>query len=249
VACAANAEVGGEVLRSWYAERPGAGPVACVWRGVPGWRRWMRVLPDGCADLVWDGAALNVAPAAPRVLRVGLEPGGVTTGVRLLPHAAVALLGRPVPHLDSPVPLATLWPPDAVDPLLDALRTASDPAAELVQAITARARHPRYRPDPRVAALVDRLAAPGTTVDAAARALGASARTVRRHIRADTGLAPKPLHEILRFRRALAALPSSSLAETAQAAGYYDQPHLNRQFRKLTGTTPRALAAGGARAG
>ncbi|MGW4524361.1 hypothetical protein [Amycolatopsis sp. NPDC004378] len=37
-----------------------AGVLACGWHGSTGWARSLRVLPDGCADLVWDGAALTV---------------------------------------------------------------------------------------------------------------------------------------------------------------------------------------------
>lgn len=244
VANRAMTTIGGRVRRSWYAERPVTGPagrvVACAWRGLPGWARRIRLLPDGCVDLVWDGTGVTVTPAVDRAVRIGLRPGGVTVGVRLHPYAAVAVLGRPVPYLDGPVLLDDLWPRDAVDRLTGALRTSAA-SAHLIRAVTARV--PRHPPDPLVAAVVHRLAAGAPTVEAAARAIGASDRTVRRRVRADTGLAPKRLHEILRLRRALDALPANDLARTALDAGYYDQAHLNRQVRALTGTTPGALAA------
>jgi uncharacterized membrane protein len=42
--------------------------VACTWQGVPGWSRTMRLLPDGCLDLVWDGQHMRaVRPAARQV--------------------------------------------------------------------------------------------------------------------------------------------------------------------------------------
>jgi len=34
-----------------------------------------------------------------------------------------------------------------------------------------------------------------------------------------------------------------SLAEVALAAGYYDQPHLNAEFRELSGFSPRDFLA------
>ena len=50
---------------------------------------------------------------------------------------------------------------------------------------------------------------------------------------------------ILRFRRALdelagglAGTPRADLAQLAVTCGYYDQPHMYRDFRALAGMTP-----------
>lgn len=55
-----------------------------------------------------------------------------------------------------------------------------------------------------------------------------------------TGVAPKQLARIVRFRCALEMLHAGGLSLSAVAlrAGYYDQPHLNRDFRDLAGMTP-----------
>jgi AraC family transcriptional regulator len=46
-------------------------------------------------------------------------------------------------------------------------------------------------------------------------------------------------------RRALASLaqPQLALSDVALAAGFYDQSHLNRVFRRITGRTPGACRA------
>lgn len=249
VANAVRTTIGGRVHRSWYVERPATGPagrlIACAWYGLPGWSRHIRLLPDGCVDLAWDGATVTVAPATARATRIALEPGGVTTGVRLRPYAAVAVLGRPVPRLEAPTPLSELWPRAAAERLTGALRMSAPDAARahLVQAITDGLRDPRRRPSPLVAAFVHCLDDGATTIETAAGSIGTTGRTLRRHVQADTALTPKRLQEIFRLRRALPALPTDSLAGTAVDAGYYDQAHLNRQIRALTGTTPTALAA------
>jgi AraC-like DNA-binding protein len=54
------------------------------------------------------------------------------------------------------------------------------------------------------------------------------------------GVTPKRFARIHRFRSALEALHAtpSSLSEVALACGYYDQPHMNAEFRQLAGMTP-----------
>jgi len=56
------------------------------------------------------------------------------------------------------------------------------------------------------------------------------------------GLAPRTLGRIVRFNGLLHRLQRSAepvrWSELAQACGYYDQPHLDRDFREFAGTTP-----------
>ena len=55
----------------------------------------------------------------------------------------------------------------------------------------------------------------------------------------ELGLAPKPLSRLLRFERALDRLRAGAeLADVALDSGYYDQGHLNRDFKQFTGRTP-----------
>jgi AraC-like DNA-binding protein len=60
------------------------------------------------------------------------------------------------------------------------------------------------------------------------------------------GLAPKLYCRVLRLQRALrlaAAEPGTPWAELALAAGYSDQPHLNRDFAELAGMSPGTYRA------
>ncbi|MGR4881745.1 helix-turn-helix domain-containing protein [Streptomyces sp. LARHCF249] len=58
------------------------------------------------------------------------------------------------------------------------------------------------------------------------------------------GLTPKTSARVLRFHRAMRLLTreGADLAEVTAACGFYDQAHLNREFRALAGTTPGRLA-------
>src|SRR5439155_305095 len=62
-------------------------------------------------------------------------------------------------------------------------------------------------------------------------------------LREQIGVTPKVYARLVRFRLALAMLESgvAPLADVALAAGYYDQPHFNAEFRDFTGQSPREL--------
>ncbi len=78
-------------------------------------------------------------------------------------------------------------------------------------------------------------------VGALAAELGCSRRHLNARFREQVGLGPKMVARIMRFRHAsglLAGDDGGRFAEIAQACGYYDQAHLNRDFRDLAGTTP-----------
>jgi AraC-like DNA-binding protein len=79
-------------------------------------------------------------------------------------------------------------------------------------------------------------------VDRAAPLAGLSARQFRRRLE-ESGLTPKRLCRVLRFRRSfeLAATRGLSWAAVAAETGYFDQAHLIRDFREFTGRTPMAV--------
>nr|WP_280893809.1 MULTISPECIES: AraC family transcriptional regulator [unclassified Streptomyces] len=59
------------------------------------------------------------------------------------------------------------------------------------------------------------------------------------------GLTPKASARVLRFRHAVALLGrgAGTLTEISTACGFYDQAHLNREFRAIAGTTPGQMVA------
>jgi AraC-like DNA-binding protein len=74
--------------------------------------------------------------------------------------------------------------------------------------------------------------------------LGRSRRHLAARFREQVGLPPKTVARILRFERAVGLLErrDTGLAELAFTCGYYDQAHLNRDFREFAGTSPSAFA-------
>lgn len=134
--------------------------------------------------------------------------------------------GKAAGELEERLALAPGWP--ARFALLDAYlaeRTARGP-----------------RPAPEVAHAWRCLARSGGRVGVAelAAATGWSRRHLTARFREQTGLPPKSMARILRFQRALRELDTSAstLSEVAAECGYYDQAHMNREFRDLAGCTP-----------
>jgi methylphosphotriester-DNA--protein-cysteine methyltransferase len=82
------------------------------------------------------------------------------------------------------------------------------------------------------------------SVSAAARDLGMSERTLQRTFQKSVGITPVEYRSIARMRRLLVSLDAgATLADAAVDAGYYDQPHLDREFRRLVGCPPREWLA------
>ena len=74
-----------------------------------------------------------------------------------------------------------------------------------------------------------------------AREVAWSPRHLVNRFGAQVGLAPKPTARMLRFHRASRlVLRGTDLSAIAADCGYYDQAHLNRDFRALAGCTPLA---------
>lgn len=79
------------------------------------------------------------------------------------------------------------------------------------------------------------------TVGELTATLGCSRKHLAARFREYVGLPPKAIARMTRFRRAAELLLSPaapSLDEVAFACGYYDQSHLDRDFRDFAATTP-----------
>jgi AraC-like DNA-binding protein len=76
--------------------------------------------------------------------------------------------------------------------------------------------------------------------------LGCSRKHLAARFREHVGLPPKLVSRMLRFRHAsdlLASRADIGLAEVAALCGYYDQAHLDRDFRDFAATSPTGYRA------
>lgn len=216
-----------------------------------------RVLPDGCADLLFDLAAARRAGRGARLIGtmstaavVPLSGPVDLLGVRLRPGALGPFAGLPAREvLDLALPLTDGPPALRVDP--GQLAECDTPAQRieiLVQACRARLAQ-LAAPDPLVRhalarwARAEHMAFP--TVDALTRDLGLSQRAFERRFAAQVGLNPVRYRRLARFRSVL-RLHAAGLrdwATLAASTGYADQPHLVRDFVAFAGVSPSAWAA------
>jgi len=92
-----------------------------------------------------------------------------------------------------------------------------------------------------IATMIRRLGGKVTSGELA-RAAGTSVRGLERAFDRDYGLSPRQYLRRLRMQTACQQLVStrSPLAQVADRCGFADQSHFNRDFKRMTGMTPRA---------
>ena len=226
--------------------------VACTWIRVPELPRpasLTPVIPDGCADImIYDDQPPHVAGPDTITRWVALAHRMIIVGIRLRPGAVRLLLGCPADEIaDRSVRLGDVA--RGASRLHERLRSASD--------LHARRHHlsdyvrDRLDQDSMADIAIIRgchaiAMEPSLEMDALARQLSWSARTMRRRFIAACGYGPKHFQRIMRVQNAIQAMQQGRwprLVSAAMGAGYADQAHMTRDFRSITGFTPADYVA------
>ncbi|MEV7739653.1 AraC family transcriptional regulator [Streptomyces sp. NPDC088921] len=186
-------------------------------------------------------------------LVVGLEdrpaicahPGGQEAiRVEFTPLGAYRLFGLPMSELTNlAVGIRDVLGPQA-EVLVERMAATPDWAARfdlLDAALLARLEY-GPQPTPEVGRAWQLLSGSAGAIPIAriAAEVGWSQGYLTRRFTQQIGLTPKTSARVLRFRHAVALLGrgATSLTEISAACGFYDQAHLNREFRAIAGTTP-----------
>jgi AraC-like DNA-binding protein len=239
-----------------------------VWsaRGTIGYRRELIAPTGSCVAVVVLGPPIVETPLAGRGVPVvaadgfliGPHDGPVVNqptaetfalGVVTTPLGCGPVLGQDAARLrGAVVDLAVAWP-DLADlraRLLVATRAGADPDA-LLDLLVAHLEHRLAGPAPgldRCAAAVALLDAdPGREIADVARRLGISHGHLDRVFLRHVGLTPRAYARIARLRAVLAGVDvfgSVTWADVAADAGWFDQSHFIRDFKRHTGVTPSA---------
>ncbi len=212
--------------------------------------RNFHVFPDGCSDIIFERPArdyggLAIVGAMTRAQAFDIPGRHLTFGVRFCPGMAARLLRVPGSvAVDQSIPLADAWKAAAVRDLLDRLAGSHSPRESI-------ARFEASLADPAPLDPVEKslawLAECGgqVSMEALANAAGLSPRQFRRICLERTGLSPKHLARVLRFREAAkcASWQHPDWADVAVASGYYDQAHLINEFKELAGVSPAQFSS------
>ena len=222
-----------------------ADAVECIWvsRQLSCAAATHRVVPDGCADIVFTRAGcysdLRFVGPMTRFQEFALEPGSFVVGVRFRPGMWSDLFrldGSGLADLVAPLRdvlgarATVLWSK------LEAIDEPASAARLLAQSLpAAKARSPVQNA---IAAMEQSHG--NLSVDLAASGAGLSVRHFRRLCVKQTSLTPKLLARILRFRHAasFASEMAGQHADLAAACGYADQSHWIAEHRRFTGRAP-----------
>jgi AraC-like DNA-binding protein len=221
--------------------------LACTWERETEAGPPVRVLPDGCIDIVWiEGHGTQVVGPNTAAFAVSLPTGTRVAGARLRPGAAPSLLGVRAESLrDARIGVDEVWADDGRR-LAARLDESSDPATAIVSWLTGRAVRAKW-PDQLLSEAIAALSRPAVAIEGLADELGLSERQLRRRVSAAVGYGPKRLHRVLRLQRALHAGRAGGggdLGRVALDAGYADQAHFTNDCRALAGVPPSAILGG-----
>src|SRR5579862_5382421 len=164
-----------------YRERPSRVPGGFVWTSVSSGDE-VRVLPDGCMDLLWDGHDLSIAGADTHAQLFRSEPGSVMTGLRFAPGYAPRVFGVPADELtDQRVDLDSVWQPGEVERLAELLTACTAPGRMLEEIAGAHCAQPDA--DAAIVEQIAHLAGEGRGSAEIAERVGLSTRQLQRRSR------------------------------------------------------------------
>ncbi|MFJ9445725.1 helix-turn-helix domain-containing protein [Kitasatospora sp. NPDC101235] len=236
----------------WYRAGPGELPRLLPGTGAELWIHWAgEVHLHGEAGPTPLPAAHLVCLREARWSPVAREAAGFVA-VRFRAGALRHFLAAGVDEVADRVVGATdVWGPVARR-MAEEVRLAPGPAeqAAVLDRVLAELLAGHHRPDPWLDAAV-RLVyrRPGDVrVDTLAERLGVSSRRLQRAFPAAVGTGPKAFQRVARFQKLTRALLLSDerrYLPGAMEAGYYDQAHFVREFRRFTGRPPTALLGQG----
>jgi AraC-like DNA-binding protein len=214
-----------------------------------------RVLPDGRCDIILrfhSDKSKPIGPIFPAIVGaatrfhvVNIESGTGYVAVRLRPGTATQVLGVSLKGItnqgvggDAAI---------AIIPALAALCAPAQSNEELAIRLDSFVveRSSKAQIDPLTSAIINMLHTTGgrLPITEIASLHGVDVRMIHRRIVSGTGLTPKQMAMVIQFHRVLRLIVDGKLdiASAAFEAGYADQSHMTRVFRRMCGFSPAKI--------
>ncbi|MCU0720191.1 MAG: AraC family transcriptional regulator [Pirellula sp.] len=221
--------------------------VECFWTSVSLQPTNIQVVPDACVDVVIKmpkdgGLQLDLVGAMTRPKSVAVSMGQQFLGIRFRPGMASSFVHGNLDELTDRTIPAQIWFGNVADSIARKIVRCED-VRERLDLLQPLLKSPRT-PSPVQTAIEKLTSTHGkTTIEEMCDIAHLGERHLRRCCQAASGLSPKRLSSILRFRRAKQLIDQGfDLAATAVEAGYYDQPHFTREFLRYAKAPPSVAA-------
>ena len=239
--------------------------VDCYWVSEEKTSGIHRVLPDGCADLIFNFAATitntsNRQVSLPKesISAVGMMTtfrdvwaplGSHLLGIRFKSGCLSALTSTPLSELKNTTVGAREIIPEFNPVFLEELYHINDVNGRIIrieQILNSLLINAKADNDILISSVTDLILQShgrqraGEVADAACLSL----RQLQRRFKAKVGLGLKEYIRVIRFMNTSAMIkssPNKSILEIAFESGYYDHAHLNNDFKQMAGTVPSSL--------
>lgn len=225
-----------------------------VWSSVSDSAKNALILPDGRADLIlkfmldendqpYDIMPIIAGPSAdywvsPAIMRTGF------VGLRFKPGFGGHFLGVPLAHIAGRAHNG-----DEALAMSPQFESLCQPAHNIAALVARLERFFDGYAAPKISSsltgVIDDIHLSGgrASVETLAQNNGLTVRTLHRMFIAFVGLSPKNFASVIRFHRALKLLTHNGLSPSQAAfeAGFSDQAHMTRDFKRHGGFTPNAI--------
>lgn len=214
-----------------------------------------RIIPDGCVDIIFDLRAPSFSKGAIVTgLMTTFETMNLTQnyslfGIRFFADKARRLFQYPVSEMIGyRVFLEDIWGKEA-EYVAEEVQSANE-VSEIIERVEAILLRRLHRGESESEQLLQSgmqimyVGQGNLSIRALADKLSYSERHVRRMFQRELGISPKELLGIIQFQSLLQELNKNSAASFADIAvkyGYYDQPHLIRNFKRYYGLAPNQV--------
>ncbi|MDN5214653.1 helix-turn-helix transcriptional regulator [Fulvivirgaceae bacterium BMA12] len=239
--------------------------IDCYWQSEAPASGISRVLPDGCADLIFNfgGTISNAADNGVSVAKESIAAIGMMTtfrdvvapsgsnllGIRFKAGGLSLLTRTSLSEFkNTTVPAGEVIPElnDAFLQELHAITATGERIALIEKMLYSLLAHANITGDKLVTSVTDLILQSQGQIrmSAVADAACISLRQLQRRFKARVGTSLKEYAKVVRFintSRIIKSARNKSLLEVSFERGYYDHAHLNNEFKQLGGVTPSAL--------